>query len=67
MTQVLNGMQVDHGTIPNSRVLNDSKSYIEMTLDEYLHTQNRKDEQKAINAKKTLSNYHKNKGHVHSV
>lgn len=61
MPQVLNGMQVDHGTIPNSRVINDSKSLIEMTLDEYLHTQNRKEELKAINAEKTLLNYHKKK------
>lgn len=67
MPQVLNGMQVDYNTIPSSQVINDRKSLIEMTLDEYLHTQIRKDEQKAINAEKTLSNYHKRKIHVHSV
>lgn len=60
-------MQVDQGTIPNSRVINDSKSLIEMTLDEYLFSYNRKEENDRLKAEKAISNYHKKKGHVHSV
>lgn len=67
MKQVIKGLHVDYTTMPASRGTNDSKSLIEMTLDEYLETMNRKEEQKFINAEKTLINYHKKKGHVHSV
>lgn len=66
MTHNINDL-VDSNTTRSNSVISDSKSLIEMTLDEYLHSYNSKEEKDKVKAERAIFNYHKKKGHVQSL